>query len=269
MDADEWAVQIAMWVQTMVAAGLAAATIGRRIAALNMLSRALDVAPASTTRQMIERWLAGLTAPRTRRAYHSDVCLFFRWFADQYELPDPTVKIPRPRAPRALPRPIEMGALHAAVDAAPERLGTWMLAGALAGLRVGEIARLHSDDIDDGVLVVREGKGAKDRAVPVHPVLGARLEQLGYGWIAPGPDGHLSPEWVSRRITRHLHASGIKATAHALRHTFGTETARASGGDVSRVAALMGHASTATTMGYVAVSAARLRDLVNDLEWAS
>lgn len=74
---------------------------------------------------------------------------------------------------------------------------------------------------------------------------------------------------VGERITRHLRDCGIKATAHALRHTFGTECARASGGDVVQVAALMGHASPSTTMGYVAVSATRLRALVEAVEWAS
>jgi integrase len=269
-----WEMDLADWVISMVAVGLSAATIKRRQHSLAALAYRLAVlegvfAPAGATRPMVERWLATLTAPRTRRAYYSDARLFFAWRVQRYGVSSPMEGIPRPRNPKSLPRPVPLDALRVAVGAAEDRLGTWMLCGALAGLRVGEIARLHSDDWEDATVVVRNGKGAKDRAVPCHPALADRLGRLGWGWVAPGPHGHLSPGWVSLRITRQLHACGIDSTAHALRHTFGTEAARASGGDVPAIAALMGHSSIQTTMSYVALAAERQREVVASLAWAS
>ena len=52
-------------------------------------------------------------------------------------------------------------------------------------------------------------------------------------------------------MTDHLARCGVTATPHQLRHTFGTEFARVSNGNLVQLAALMGHDSIDTTMGYV------------------
>ena len=51
------------------------------------------------------------------------------------------------------------------------------------------------------------------------------------------------------------------ATAHQLRHTFAT-TAYANTRDIMAVSALLGHASVATTQGYVGVPHASMRAAV-------
>jgi integrase len=56
---------------------------------------------------------------------------------------------------------------------------------------------------------------------------------------------------VSRTIGAQLERCGIHATPHQLRHTFGTEFARHSNGNLIALAAVMGHETTNTTMGYV------------------
>jgi integrase len=65
-----------------------------------------------------------------------------------------------------------------------------------------------------------------------------------------GPLFTVSPDTVGRRIKEHLVSCGVHATAHQLRHTFGTELARVTGGDLWMIGSLMGHASATTTMGY-------------------
>lgn len=95
------------------------------------------------------------------------------------------------------------------------------------------------------VLVVRGGKGSKDRAVPVHPTL-ARL-------LAARPAGPIvscNADTLGGKVSRHLRECGVDATIHQLRHTFGTEAARASNGNLLVVADLMGHENLTTTMGY-------------------
>lgn len=134
-----------------------------------------------------------------------------------------------------------------------------ILLGALAGLRVSEIAALDASEVQcertPPILIVRQGKGAKDRVVPLHPVLRDRLAHLPPGFVfANRQGGHVQAQTVSRRIAEAFCRVGIETTAHCLRHSFGTELAREAGGDLLSVASVMGHASTATTMGYVAWS---------------
>ena len=96
------------------------------------------------------------------------------------------------------------------------------------------------------VLVVRHGKGGKDRAVPIHPTLAPLLAGL-----PAGPLIEVRPGTLGHKVARHLRAHGVDATLHKLRHTFGTEAARATNGNLLIVADLMGHSSTLTTQGYV------------------
>lgn len=56
---------------------------------------------------------------------------------------------------------------------------------------------------------------------------------------------------IGRKVARHMRSHGVNATIHQLRHTFGTEAARASGGNLLVVAEMMGHESLSTTHGYV------------------
>jgi integrase len=100
--------------------------------------------------------------------------------------------------------------------------------------------------------VVRGGKGGKDRVVPIHAALARLLHGIpARGPVIVGHHGHrVTPDTVGDIIRRHFAALGIDGTPHQLRHVFGTEAARAAAGDLVTVAALMGHASTSTTMGY-------------------
>lgn len=261
-----WVEAVDGWTTSMRAAGFSPHTLKRRRSSIATLIRSAGVPVESVTRRDLERWLAGFEGARTRQAYWSDARSFFGWVAETNGTADPTVGIRRPRTPKSLPRPIPMRDVRRALQVAPEPVRTWILCGALAGLRVGEIAALHRDDVEAGVIIVRGGKGDKDRAVPVHPALAEALS--GEGWIAPGPRGPLSAGQVSRRISAVFRMVGIDATPHALRHSFGTEMARSSGGDLVTLGALMGHASMTTTMNYVKASAARQREVVTSLRFA-
>ena len=66
-----------------------------------------------------------------------------------------------------------------------------------------------------------------------------------------GQSGPNTPHTVSRLSNEHLHACGLPATLHQLRHRFGTETYRYKR-DLRMVQDLLGHADPATTAGYAA-----------------
>lgn len=135
------------------------------------------------------------------------------------------------------------------------------LAGEL-GLRRGEVARVHSDDVVtdlDGWSLVVHGKGDRTRLVPLSPVLARELRALPPGWAFPGDDGgHLSPRWVGKLVGRLL-PPGM--TMHGLRHRFATRAYHVDR-DLLTVQQLLGHASPVTTRAYVQIGEQAKRRLV-------
>lgn len=219
-------------------------TIRRVECTLRLLGRIL--APAGLAQadgEDIAQLLAAAKAPATRAARHSDVRAFYRWALRRgLVTADPTILIDGIRVPKNLPHPIDQW--ERVTHATDPDTALMVALGLYAGLRRSEIARLSTDDVHGTYLVVRGGKGGKDRQVPLHPAIRSMLV---------GRSGrlfHLTPESISRRIKQHLAACAVKATAHQLRHTFGTELARTSNGDLLMIGALMGHSNINTTQGY-------------------
>ena len=92
--------------------------------------------------------------------------------------------------------------------------------------------------------------------MPLHPELAAALDAHGIPRAGPmlrRPDGRPMPAWlVSHVANDYLHGLGIEATAHQLRHWFGTRAYRTSGHNLLLVRDLMGHSSITTTTLYAA-----------------
>ncbi len=208
----------------------------------------------------VEEWLRRLRSPRTRHAYRSDLGSFFRWALRRgLVASDPTVGVDSVKVPKALPKPAPRESIAAALATAPGDIQLAVMLGALAGLRRAEIAALDAADVHleavPPVIHVRNGKGGKDRIVPIHPQLVPMLAGR-TGWLFPSPSGagHLHADHLGRRMTAALSAAGQRVTPHQLRHFFGTEAARAAAGNILLVASLMGHESPDTTRGYIAWS---------------
>jgi integrase/recombinase XerC len=198
-------------------------------------------------------------APESRRSYVCHIRAFYRWAKQTGAVEhDPSEVLTLPSVPRHLPRPIEEDDLAIALKAARPKMRTMIVLAAWAGLRCHEIAQICWDDVHrepDGTafLHVRMGKGNKDRRVEIGQVV---LQALaGYGMKRRGPmfigqDGRqIDPKSVSRSINRFLAAHGIGATAHQLRHRYGTVAYQVSR-DLRLVQQMMGHASPQTTAGY-------------------
>ena len=175
---------------------------------------------------------------------------------------DLVLKVARERAPRGVPN----GALR---DAAIVAVGVY------AGLRVSEIRNLDRADVDlDALNIrVREGKGAKDREVPLHVEAGILVEE----YLATRQDDDPAV-FVSRlgrrmsvrsyqRLVANLAGSAELAkhiTPHKLRHTFATLLLDADV-DLRTVQELLGHESVATTQVYTHVSGRRRRTAIDRL----
>ena len=129
------------------------------------------------------------------------------------------------------------------------------------GLRVSELAQLQGTDIDSGrmVVVVRQGKGKKDRQVGLSTDLLPLLRRYWklYGlqsWLFPGPRvsepiTRSGVEWICQKAGQ---AAPIKKAVypHLMRHTFATHLLEA-GMDLRNIQLLLGHASLQSTSIYL------------------
>jgi integrase/recombinase XerC len=142
-----------------------------------------------------------------------------------------------------------------------------------AGLRVSEACNLSVDDVELGrggaQLKVRQGKGRKDRFVPVGRKAVAALEAylpLRARWLAAARRGEpsilflgrrgrrLDPRVVRRLLAQREAATGVAAVSpHALRHSFATHLL-GEGADLRAIQEMLGHASLRTTQRYAHVN---------------
>ncbi len=236
---------------------------------LRRLERA--VGPLETvSRDTLEVWWDNLSvADASRATYLAHIASFYKWAVREDLRPDdPTARLIRPRLRRRLPRPISPANLQHAIDCADQPLRVWLLLAAFAGLRACEVATLHRDDILPEVLIVRDGKGGKQRIVPLHPILLAELERLPKeGWLFPGRNGPMAANSVSKRMSRYLRDLPIPETFHQCRHAFATAVYRQSR-DLRLTQELMGHQSPNTTANYAAWEPDKAASIVSSLRYA-
>jgi len=236
--------------------GLSARTIERYLGTVHGFAAFLDPLELVAAGPLdVEEWLTGFRNPKTRHAYRSDLNMFYRWAIrrEGFAL-NPLDDVDPVRVPRTVPRPLPDDAIAVVLGVGELRTRRAVGLGMLAGLRNAEIAALDAADVSlaHRELVVRDGKGGKDRVVPIHPRLARLLDGIGVrGPVIVGRHGGpVMPDTVGDIVRRHFRALGIVATPHQLRHSFGTEMTRAAGGNLVVVAKTMGHANIATTMGY-------------------
>lgn len=257
-----WRRSIEGWTDTLKAAGLSAQTIKSRrykmahLAALLMPSGPKDV----TTEQIVQTFARQQWKPETRKAYRNTISSFFRWLHKSgRRADDPSLDVPRVKKPHAHPRPCPDRYIAAAMEMATSSERLMIRLGAECGLRRGEIARVHSDDVvtdSAGRSLIVRGKGDKQRIVPLPDDL-AGIIMDARGYLFPGRfGGHVEESYIGDHISRLL-PDGY--AAHTLRHRFAT-TAYAATHDLFVVAELLGHESVETTEHYVAMPDGRLRE---------
>lgn len=269
---EEWDSAISRWATALRAAGRAPTTIAayqERIGQLAKWSTRQSFGPWQLTNDRLidflgtERW-----ATETRRGMRNAIVSFYRWAHGSERIPtNPALAIPPVRPSGNSRRPAPLSAIQSAWEQADERERLILRLAAELGLRRTEIAVVHEQDLLkdlNGWSLLVHGKGNRNRVLPLEPGLGIAIReatQTAGGYAFPGDDnGHLSPRWVGKLITRIL-PDGV--TLHQLRHRFATVTHQATG-DVRLVQALLGHASLATTQRYIEMHDDRLRKGVSE-----
>lgn len=141
--------------------------------------------------------------------------------------------------------------------------------GVYAGLRVSEIRNLDRTDVDleELTVLVRHGKGDKDRELPLHRRAAAAItayldarEDKDPALILSRQGSRISVRALQRLVLAIAREAGLSkhVTPHKLRHTFATLLLEEDV-DLRVIQELLGHESIATTELYVAVSQRRKR----------
>lgn len=231
------------------------------------LARGIGVPdPWAITEEVLLRWWhAQAWSPETRRCKRASVRGFYAWGVEAGHIEQsPALRVPRVKPKQPKPRPADDRSYRLALLAGTARERLMLRLAIEAGLRRGEVARVHSRDLLPdltGWTLRVHGKGGKERDVPLPAGLAAELRALPEGWAFPGDDGgHLSPRWVGTLLTRLL-PDGL--TMHTLRHRFATDVYDVTR-DLALVQDLLGHASVNTTRIYVQVPTERLRGAVEE-----
>jgi integrase len=226
--------------------------------------------PLHMTRESTQAWWqarqtyttrAGDTRPRvasslSNQASHARE--FWRWAMRQGLIDrNPADWLPKVRQAKTQAVTIREGDLDRLLTHADEPMRRMLALGAMAGLRSEEIAAVKWSDIDrdNGVLWVREGKGSKDRSVPLSAGLMGQLGEPGDGPII---GREASAKAVSMAIGRHLRANGVDLTAHKLRARYATRFLAATGDAVAAAKAL-GHADLSSIQRYAVASSDTMR----------
>jgi integrase/recombinase XerC len=142
------------------------------------------------------------------------------------------------------------------------------------GLRVGEVAALRRSDIvlrdRAGTVRVRNGKGLKEREVPLNATARRALRQLLEQEPTAPPEAAVfrsgrnaampirSMQNAIAALVRRARLARSDVTAHSLRHTFALAWLRQHPGQLIELSQLLGHVSLDTTAVYTRASAADL-----------
>lgn len=205
---------------------------------------------------------------------------FFRWRESLKGRLSPARSMRSPKIERHLPQILNEGDTQRLVDAEPSKAGPSALRDRAivevlysSGLRVSELTGLCWRDVDEslGMVMVRSGKGNKDRLIPIGEPAIEALRAWRDVMPNPEPDGpvitnlrgrRLTPRSVQNIVAMRLIDAGLSSpiTPHGLRHCFATHLLNA-GADLRSIQEMLGHSSLATTQRYTHVSIRHLKEV--------
>jgi integrase/recombinase XerD len=250
--------------------------------------------PQEITKPILERYQRHLFyyrkadgAPLSLGTQHGALAplkTFFKWLAkENHILWNPASELELPPQPKHLPRTLLSVADveqilrsidHTTVTGLRDRAMLEVLYS--TGLRRSEFANLRRYDADLSRLTVfvREGKGRKDRLVP----LGARAAL----WLdkymttsRPQLAGNdcealfvtdygepMTPDYLAARVSRMMDQAGIDkpGSCHLFRHACATHMLD-NGADIRFIQAMLGHAALSSTERYTHVAIAKLQQI--------
>ena len=224
-----------------------------------------------------KKWMAS-----TFITHHKRLNVFFKWAKERKFIGEnPFELIEKPRPEKSLPKRlskqealgiIETSAClsypHSFLRYRNHAIFSMFL---YCGFRKSELLKLKITDVDltNMVINIRQGKGNKDRVVPMPFQLIAILEKYLtererlnkitlYFFVSLYRDSRLTDSGLKRIVLRIREASGTYFYIHMLRHTFATLMIEG-GCDIYALSKMLGHNDIKTTTIYLSASVEHLR----------
>lgn len=218
-------------------------------------------------------------------SYLNGIRALFKWLTKQnYILYNPASDLDLPKAGKRLPKHTLTSQDAEAILNQPDtttitgiRDRTIMEVLYSTGMRRNELTQLKTTDIDidRGTILIRHGKGDKDRMIPigeraiqwiekylneVRPELVIGMSENILFLNTYGEEIGLT--WLSRIVKKYIEQANINKTGscHLFRHTMATLMLE-NGADIRYIQAMLGHAKLDTTQIYTQVSIQKLKDI--------
>ena len=208
--------------------------------------------------------------PKTVNCYLNSVCQFYHYLCEEEEiqLVNPVKKPNIMKLPRGLPKHLKEEQIEILFKNLKGCRDQAMFMIMLrCGLRVEEVAHLSLGDIDlkRRMLLIQDGKGAKDRIVYIsNDALHALLDYLRVRpenkvkkvfLVEKGPltGQPISIRGIQKRMEYYARKTNLKISCHSLRHTLATQMLNADAA-LSTIQDLLGHNSIRTTQRYCRIS---------------
>jgi integrase len=256
---------MSLWQRVRLTAGLTPKYVREQARVVASAAQRFEVSPERLAAGQVLEFLAGVSSSVTRATYFSAFKAWFDWcFNNGVVTTDPMSGIPRPKTPKRKPRSTPIGDLEAVLASTSPQPRTVMmiLLASRNGLRTAEIAQINGGDIDWATwLLTIQSKGQREHIRELDPyVVAWALKHpaifVRRGWWFPSSTnterGHMSAGSVSARVSAAFRRVGSRATAHQLRHLYGTQLVRA-GIPTRVVQELMRHRNLRDTEAYVDV----------------
>jgi site-specific recombinase XerD len=233
---------------------------------------------AQVTKQHITDYHQHLIRTRNiSRSYQNQSINAIKFYAEQVLGQDRQyIELERPKRAKQLPLVLSLDEVKRILQCTANLKHKVMLTAVYScGLRSGELLNLKPADIDSsGMRVwVREGKGVKDRATVLSPIL-LDLLKVYYkdyrpkNYLFEGPSrGRYSASSLRKVLDRSVLRANIQKPVklHTLRHSFATHLLE-NGTNLRYIQTLLGHNSPKTTEIYTHVSSRKLEEIRSPLD---
>lgn len=268
-------------IQDMELHGLTDGTRQTYLEAIKNLSRHYNRPPDQLGEEEIREFFVYLIkarrlAPSTVRVYLYAIKFLFQKTLNRQWKALHLIRIKHKKKLPAILSPQEAKLLISRVRRPSARMALMMMYA--CGLRVSEATHLRAEDIDSGrmVVCVRNGKGGKDRYVPLPKNVLEKLreywrEHRPKMWLFPSQNEMvpLCPGSVRRTLNAAQRGSDItkRVSCHTLRHSYATHLLE-KGVDIRVIQGLLGHRAIKSTLIYTHLTHATLKtasNTINDL----
>lgn len=251
--------------------------------------------PVDVTRTVLESYQRYLLHyrkstgdPLSFRSQHARLVplrVWFKWMArEHYLLHNPASELELPRTGFRLPKAVlsiaeveqvmQQPNVHDVLGLRDRAILETLYSTGMRRLELATL-KLHHLDLERGTVFISQGKGQKDRMIPIGERAAAWIAKyLGASrpHLASEPDDRtvflsnagetMTLDYLTQLVATHVDAAGIgkRGACHMFRHTMATLMLEG-GADIRFIQAMLGHADLKTTQIYTQVSIRQLQEI--------